>query len=519
MTHRRALWAVIACVAGGAAAQDQGAPLSAIDWLSESVREAPAPTPPPRAPTARRARVAEPAVAQRVEIPVVEMTPLAPLSARVPGLFAPSARGLPGALWTGSDPAQLADLIAATGVPGLPALQDLVRDLMLAQSPAPRAGGADRIFLARIDQRLAAGAVSDVLALVDERPPEALTPDLARRRFDAALLSGQGDRACAQFEQTQALAPSWPTRIFCLARGGDWSAAALTLGTARALGDITPGEEALLSRFLDPDLYEGEPPLAPTLSPSPLEFRIRDAIGQPIPSASLPLAFANSDLRPVAGRKFRIEAAERLARSGALPPEALLRIYLDGRASASGGVWDRVAAIQALNTALQRSDAHATAAALPAAWQAMSQARSEVAFATLWGAQLDRMALEGTAGAIAHRLGLLSPAYAARAAGADLADQIASGGPITLPEGATARHAALAEAFSGSPPPPELMALAEADRSGEAILQAVALFEMGAAGDPLALRDAVAALRAMGLERTARSAALQVLLLDRQGSR
>lgn len=502
-------------------AQDAGAPLSAIDWLSESLREEPAPAPPPRStpvPTpATPARIKEPTVAQRVSVPHVEVTQLTPVRARGQGLFPPSARGLPGILWAGSDSAQAADLITATGVPHLPALQDLVRDLMLAQSPAPRAGDGHILFLARVDQRLAAGAVSDALSLLEQSGPGQPSAEMLRRHFDAALLADQETRACTLFEDRPSLAPSWPTRIFCLARDGDWSAAALTLGTARALGDITPEEEALLSRFLDPDLYEGEPPLPRSASPSPLEFRIREAIGQPIPSGHLPLAFANADLRPVSGRKFRLEAAERLSRSGALPPERLLDIYLDGRPSASGGVWDRAAAIQALNTALQRSDARAAADALPDAWETVTQARSEVAFATLWGAQLDRMQLQGTSGALAHRFGLLSPAHAALAQGDSLADQIAAGGAISLPAGASATHRALAEAFDGAAPAPEFLALLESDRTGEAILQAVALFELGAAGDPVALQQAVSALRAIGLEQTARRAALQVLLLERRG--
>ena len=43
-----------------------------------------------------------------------------------------------------------------------------------------------------------------------------------------------------------------------------------------------------------------------------------EAIGTPLPTAPLPLAFAHSDLRHTAGWKARIEAAERLVRTGAV---------------------------------------------------------------------------------------------------------------------------------------------------------------------------------------------------------
>ncbi len=103
--------------------------------------------------------------------------------------------------------------------------------------------------------------------------------------------------------ESPGLAPTFPARIFCLARSGDWNAAALTLRTGQALGYITEAEEALLSRFLDPDLYEGEPPL-PTPAPvTPLAWRMFEAIGEPLSTATLPMAFAHAELRPQAGWK------------------------------------------------------------------------------------------------------------------------------------------------------------------------------------------------------------------------
>ena len=50
---------------------------------------------------------------------------------------------------------------------------------------------------------------------------------------------------------------------------------------------------------------------------------------------------------------------------------------------------------------------------------------------------------------------------------------------------------------------------------GEAILRTLVLLDDGASGDPVALTQALATLRAFGLEETARRAALQILLLER----
>jgi hypothetical protein len=49
---------------------------------------------------------------------------------------------------------------------------------------------------------------------------------------------------------------------------------------------------------------------------------------------------------------------------------------------------------------------------------------------------------------------------------------------------------------------------------GMAILRLLSLLHDGASGDTSALRDALATLRALGLEDTARRAALQIVLLQ-----
>ena len=52
---------------------------------------------------------------------------------------------------------------------------------------------------------------------------------------------------------------------------------------------------------------------------------------------------------------------------------------------------------------------------------------------------------------------------------------------------------------------------------GEAILQSITLFAKGTSGDFENTRKALILLRSVGLEDTARRAALQLMLLDRQG--
>lgn len=497
------------CLFGTSAAAQSGTdnePLSAIEWLSRSVETAP---------------VFEPPVTNGADVPNVTVTPLDRPSKDPIGLLPSDVTGLPFDIWSSSDEATLVDLVRAERVDTLPALQEFLKVLMLAEADAPRdAGPNGALFLARVDKLLDLGALEPAKSLIEQATPD--TPDLFRRWFDVALLTGTEDDACEVMRDTPSIAPTYPARIFCLARNGDWATAALTLNTHRVLGDINPQEEALLSRFLDPELYEGDPALTPPARVSPLTFRMHGAIGEPLITANLPLAFSHADLRSTTAWKSQLEASERLARHGAVSENVLLKHYTERTPAASGGIWDRAEAIQRFDVAITASDPVAVARTLPGAWAAMQDARAEIQFAKLYGVALQALPLSGPPAVIAFEVGLLSPAYervaiAAEDAGAGFdpfliavargqAQNLAANDP---------RELAIQAAFDTRPPRQELQTLVDDGKLGEALLRALALFEAGAEGDLRSVTDALALLRFVGLEDVARRAALQLLLLDR----
>jgi hypothetical protein len=505
--------ALIALLAAGPAGAE--APLSAIDWLSESVAR-PAVAPQPEAPVA-----AGGAAAAQVTVTVLG----APL-ADAAGTLAPAASGLPRRLWGLGRTDDILRAIAADRSGALPAPRRLVLSVLLAEADPPAdAGRAGRLILARIDALLAMGAVAEAGALIAAARrigggPEA---ELFRRDFDVAMLTGTEDRTCAAMRADPRLSPTFPARIFCLARAGDWNAAALTLRTAQALGHVDAAEDAILSRFLDPDLYEEEPAPAVPRPVTPLMWRLLEAIGEGVPTAGLPLAFAHAELRDTAGWKAQIEAAERLARAGVLDPEVLAGAYAARLPAASGGVWDRVEAFQRFETALTAGDPGAVAAALPRAWAAMAEAETEVPFATLFAPRLMRLPLAGEAGALAFRVALLSPRFDLAAGArvpADPTEAFLIGlarGDLSgvTPPGNLGR--AIAPAFLRPEPGAELAALVSEDRTGEAILAAVDRVQRGVEGDLRGVTEGLSALRALGLEATARRTALELMLLERRG--
>jgi hypothetical protein len=496
-------------------------PLSAIDWLSQSV-STPVGT---QVPTVRD-RPDEPPVAKGGALPeTVATTVLGGPSPDAAGLIAPAKSGLPARLWGVGLTDEIASHLTEEKADVLPALQGIFVTMLLAEAEPPvDSGGSGRLLLARIDKLLALGALDQAQALIDAAGETG--PDLFRRSFDIALLTGAEDRACDQMRAAPDLAPTFPARVFCLARSGDWNAAALTLRTAQALGYITPEQDALLSRFLDPDLYEGEPiPAAP--SPvTPLDMRMFKAIGEPLPSLGLPLAFAYADLGEDTGWKAQLEAAERLARAGVLEPNRFLGIYTEREPAASGGIWDRIDAFQKFEAALDSKDPARIAETLPNAWDRMTEAELETTFAALFAKPLMAMDLPDEAGRIAFRVALLSPDFARVSASRkaeDLTETFLIGLAKGDVEGVIAPDSlgrAIAPAFTGTAAAPEgsesARLLAE-DRYGEAVLTAIDRISQGVQGDLRQVTEGLATLRAAGLDTIARRTALELMLLERRG--
>ncbi len=496
---------VLALGTGPATAQD---PLAAIDWLRDGLS---LPSVAGEAPVTDTAAPAD-----------IDVTAIDRPSPDAVGLLPSSVSGLPDDLWGRSTAGDLARRLAGLGPGLLPEMRRLLFRVLVSELRPPSDSGPEGVLLlARVDTLIAFGALDPAKALLERAGTE--TPESFARLFDAALLTGTEDAACDTLRRRPDLSPNYAARVFCLARGGDWDAAALTLEVARALEFLPVYEDALLTRFLDPVLFEGVPPLAPPETPSPLVFRMSEALGDPIPTARLPLAFAQSDLRESRGWKAQIEAAERLARSGAVPANRLLGLYTQRQAAASGGVWDRVSAVQALELALAGGDPARVAPALDAAWRALSGIGLEPVMAELFARRLGDLSLPPDAARLAFRMGLLTDDFDGQrvgAAGASDADRflaaLAQGRPgdVAAPD---ALSGAIADGFRATTAPARLNGLVQENRLGEALLRAMTLIENGARGDLDELTDALAFLRAAGFETSARRAALEILILDPRG--
>ncbi len=268
-----------------------------------------------------------------------------------------------------------------------------------------------------------------------------------------------------------------------------------------------------------PELFEGEPLPPPPDQPSPLTFRLYEAVGERMDTETLPTAFAAADISQNVGWKTRLRATERLARAGVVPAEVLLAQFMSRKPAASGGIWDRVDAVQTLVRALDMDDARATTTALPKAWAQVLSAGYGSTLAPWLARRLRDVELGPAARHDAFEIALL-------AGDLDLANTYK--GPsredatlLALAEGrfgdisdASPLVTSIKRAMSGLPPSDRYLLLVEDGRTGEALLRAIAQLAEGPVGDPAAIGDALALLALLGLDPVAERIALELLLAE-----
>lgn len=502
-----------------------GRPLNAIDWLEDAMSH---PLPPDMT------GIDDPDIqtAPDEDGTAISVTPLLPPTLDQVGLFVPERAGLPRELWGDAAVTEVLAGISALPVDTVPSALQLEYRLLLAEFASPvqlQPETQGTVLNARVDKLMAMGALEQATQLIDAAPVR--TAALNARAFDIALLLGEEDRACASMSGQITTDFGHGAQIFCLARRGDWQAAYMMLNATKSLGLLEASEAALLLRFLEEEDATFTPP--PPAELSPLGWRILEALGDPVPTASLPVAYAYADLRGTSGWRAQLDAAERLTRAGVMQPNRLLGLYAQRRPAASGGVWERVRAVQALDQALATGNSAAVSQALATAWPQFVSVELEVAFAQMFAEILAEAladgpvqpdALDGAARGIVWHILLLAQTgldlatqMTPNSGAAQLATALATGQTDLPPVSNASMAAAIAQAFTSpmaqaddAPQPP-------ASSGGIILLDALNNIAHAAIGDPRAARLGLQGLLSLGLDDAARRIAVELLLLERRG--
>ena len=379
-------------------------PLSAIGWLNKNREE-----------SSNRLVVPgfqqEPATATEATAPSVAVSTLTETRVDAVGLLSPSVTGFPLSIWNESRSSDLVRLLTDLNISNNPAIQSLLFRLLLAEGHAPYDSDETYLFLlARIKTLINYGAVEPALALLERAAP--LPAQLVPSLFDISMLSEALLPACDQVIQLGSAYPNDAERIFCVARKGDWMTAHLMLEATAALNVLDKRQEQLLHIFLGAyDYEETIEEIPPPLKSSPLDFRLYEAIGKPLATSSLPLAFAVNDLSGDHGWKAHLEAADRLKTSGALADNRFLGIFTAREPAASGGIWDKVSLIQSLDKAIAKQDMTLAEEAISELWIRPDYKALIGPIGRLFSKSLLNMKLSQQIIKKVERLSLLSPEY------------------------------------------------------------------------------------------------------------
>lgn len=483
-------------------------PLSAIDWLDDEQPSNSIPAPQP-----------DQTQITGVIRPDISVTPLDEVQSDSVGLLPSSMTGLPVSLWRNSKTETLNTQLKRLEISQNPAIQQLTFSLLLAEADAPSdSRGKFEFLAARVDKLIDYGAIDPALALVERAAP--LPAPVVPLLFDLSLLTDALDPACDQVLQIGSAYKDDAARIYCFARKGDWLTAVLVLETAEALGQLSPRIAALLHLFLETDnenIIASNMP--PNLNTSPLEFRLYEAIGEPLSTSVLPRAYSVSQLSGENGWYSQLRAAERLSETGALSDNRLLGIYSAGKPSASGGVWDRTRALAEFERTLQSGSPDEIIHSFNRTKAAFEEVRLIAPFARLFVEEtVNRLKGSAIPQSIVET-GFLTPAYETYAAftpvnpSADFLFKAAlAKGDLSTISPQSDLETAIVTAFTEPRIHHSVQELLSEGRLGEVILKAISQFEKGAAGDLQDLLESLSTFRHVGLEDTARRSALSYLL-------
>lgn len=494
------------------------APLSAIDWLTESLND------PPNFDPQREDELLRPPVTQQVFI----TNGLSAASPDSIGLLAPSVTGFSANLWGGASTRTVARQIRNFPLNGVPEAKNLFRRILLAQAnPTFDVTGHGQILQARLERLFEIGALDAAEALTAQIISP--TPEFFALAFKVAILTDRTTQICDALKAAPALSNDLSTRVYCLARGGDWNAAAITLSLGAGIGAIEPEREDILIRYLDPELFEGEPdPIAPNPMKT-MDFVLREAVFLPRPSSAIPLPYLYRDIGLRAPLRARIEASERLVRAGSLPSSLLFAAYRTGEAASSGGVWGRKEAVQRLDAALESGKSKRIAAAIIETAKVLGDAGLLVAMAEEYGPNLVGLEYSQkyadaatTILDLLHLANIMSVEWEHHGTLNEhqlLAQKLVTQAPLNeyIPESAIAL--AVVRGLAGQPPETNrarnLLSLLEAGNQGATILRALQLLSNGADTDPASIRAGLFILSAAGQSTAARKIAIQILLLPK----
>ena len=207
-------------------------PMSAIDWLAEKIND------PPEFYTLPNKKNTE----YKDNDSDISLNHLPGVSKNSIGIFGGERLGLPINIWSDESETTIADAVINMPKSDLFRVNRLFKRILLVETDPPitdiKSDHAGKAFLrARLSKLIAMGALDEAEALIENSNP-ALDTNLIDLWADIAFLTRRMDKFCDTLLDRHTEKDFLAHRVICLARSGDWNAAALALATYSSIGEI-----------------------------------------------------------------------------------------------------------------------------------------------------------------------------------------------------------------------------------------------------------------------------------------
>ena len=319
-------------------------PMSAIDWLAKKINDPPVFYTYPSE------------IDENSNIEIEKMV-LPNISKNSIGIYPSIKIGINSDIWKNNNEIEISTILKKIRISDLYYLNRLLKRILLIETDPPIIAVDEKfsgtIFLRqRILKLIQMGALDDAEALILDAEPT-FDPNLTDLWSEVSFLTYRFERFCKAILNGYHNSLEPAHKIICLARSGDWNAAALSLATFSSINEIDSDHEKLLINYLD---HEAE-----------LEIINKDKCEEDKSVIIYLCNFSNITTQiPNYGVKFlynnlgrgksirsRIVASEELVKSGALNPNILFSTYKIKQPSTSGGVWARAKFVQELDRIIQ----------------------------------------------------------------------------------------------------------------------------------------------------------------------
>ena len=475
-------------------------PLSAIDWLSKENSKF-------------QKSLIDEKNTETENTNDIKVSTLASNEYQAIGLLPIYVTGIPTTIWRNSSFDDLVYSFKTMPIFKYSPIQELVYSLLLAEARPPLNEPTRYAFLeARLNTLLNYGAVDPAIALIERASPlpERMIPLL----FDISLLSSNNFPICDPIFQNTKNRELQAELIYCYARKGDWLTAHLILKTGEVLEDLNVREVSLLDRYLEVDFnVDLNALLPPPELITPLEYRLYEAIGEPIPAEYLPIQYSQSDLSGENGWRAQVIAAERLSLTGAIPENQILGVYTSNNPGVSGGMWERVKVVQDLDFALEHEEDFEYY--FQNAWRVFKKTDQITVFAKLFGLRVFEKNLSVKSREIAANLLLLTNNFRLTKGYWNPSD-IRFGlttGDFSQVKASNEIEKIILKVFTEPSIPFLVEQKLNQGKLGEVILNAILQFETGIDGNLKDFSESLSTLNLIGLDNTARRAALTHLVV------